>query len=62
MESIKQFITETKTEIKGDIKYITHYVNRPIIQGDPHGGAIGACINGEKKTIEVVNYVYQPIN
>ena len=62
MESIKQFITETKTEIKGDMKHTTHYVNRPIRGGDPQGGTIGICINGEEKTLEIIKYVYQPIN
>lgn len=62
MESVKEFITETKTEIKDGVQYTTHFVNRPIRQGDPQGGSIGACINGIEKTTEIINYVYQSIN
>lgn len=48
----------TETEVKNDIKYTTHYVDRPIKPGDKHGGSIGACINGIEKTIEIITYVY----
>lgn len=62
MESVKEFITETKTEVKDGVKCTTHFVNRPIRQGDPQGGSIGSCINGTYKTIEIINYIYQSIN
>ena len=58
MESVKEFITE----IKNGVKYTTHFVNRPIRQGDTQGGSVGTCINGINKTTEIINYVYQPIN
>ena len=57
--SIKEFITETKTEIKDGVKHTTHFVNRPIKGGDPQCSSIGACINGINKTTEIINYVYQ---
>jgi hypothetical protein len=62
MESIKEFITETKTEIKDGVKHTTHFVNRPIRQGDPQCSSTGSCINGINKTTEIINYVYQSIN
>jgi hypothetical protein len=52
-------IIETKTEIKDGIKYTTHYVNRPIRQGDPLGGPVGTMINGVSKTTEIIRYVYK---
>ena len=55
MESVKEFITETKTVIKNGVKYTTHFVNRPIRQGDTQGGSVGTCINGINKTTEIIN-------
>jgi len=52
-------IIETKTEIKDGIKYTTHYINRPIRQGDPLGGPVGTMINGVSKTTEIIRYVYK---
>jgi hypothetical protein len=51
-------IIETKTEIKDGIKYTTHYVNRPIKQGDPHGGSVGIMTNDVETTTEIIKYVY----
>jgi hypothetical protein len=51
-------IIETKVEFKAGIKYVTHFVNRPIRQGDPHGGATGMCVNGVNTTTEITNYIY----
>jgi len=57
---MKKFITKTETEVKNGIKYTTHYVNRPIEEGDPQGGAVGVCsIN---TITEIINYVYEPKN
>lgn len=55
-------IFETKTETYDGIKYTTHYVNRPIRQGDPQGGSIGLCVDGINKTIEIITYVYKENN
>lgn len=52
-------IIGTKTEIREGIKYTTHYVDRPIRQGDPHGGPVGTVINGVSKTTEIIQYVYK---
>ncbi len=52
-------IIETKTEIKDGIKYTTHYVNRPIKQGDSQGSSVGTMINGVSKTTEIIRYVYK---
>ena len=56
---MEEFIKETKTEIKNGIKYTTHYVDRPIKPGDPHGGSYGMMIDGVNKTTEIVNYIYK---
>ncbi len=48
----------TKTEVKDGIKYTTHYVNRPIKQGDPMGGPVGSMENGVSKIMEIIKYVY----
>jgi hypothetical protein len=55
---MKEFITKTETKIVNGIKHTTHYVSRPIKSGDPHGGSIGACLNGINTTTEVINYIY----
>ena len=47
------------TELKNGVKYTTHYVDRPIKEGDPMGGPIGETINGVNKIIEIIRYVYQ---
>ncbi len=52
-------IIETKKEFKEGIKYTTHYVNRPIKQGDPQGGSVGEVVNGISKTTEIIKYVYK---
>jgi hypothetical protein len=59
MEDIIETKTKTKTKIKDGIKYTTHYVNRPIRQGDTLGGSIGMMINGVSKTTEIIRYVYK---
>ena len=58
MEKDKDII-ETITKFHNNIKYTTHYVNRPIRQGDPQGGSIGSCINGTYTTTEIITYVYK---
>jgi len=55
----KSSIIETKTEIKDGIKYTTHYVDRPIREGDPMGGPVGMVVNGISKTTEIIQYVYK---
>lgn len=55
---IKEYITKTETEMKNGVKHTTHFVNRPIRPGDPHGGEVGACVYGVNVTIEIINYVY----
>jgi len=52
-------IYKTETEEVNGIKYTTHYVNRPIRQGDPQGGSQGICTNGVDSTVEVTRYIYQ---
>lgn len=58
----KQFITHTEIEVKDGVTYTTHYVNRPIMQGDPHGGTKGIRVNGIDKIIEIEKYIYTLIN
>ena len=51
---------KTVTEIKDGIKHTTHYVNRPIQQGDPQGGSTGTLVEGVSTTTEIIKYVYMP--
>jgi hypothetical protein len=55
-------IIETKSEVRNGIKYTTHYVNRSIRQGDPHGNSLGYTTpEGKQITTEIINYVYLPL-
>ena len=56
---MKEFITKTTKEIKDNVEYITHYVNRPIQIGDPQGGPIGECVNGISKITKIIKYIYK---
>jgi archaellum component FlaC len=55
-------IIKTISEMKEGIKYTTHYVNRPIRQGDSQVQSIGTTINGVDKTIEIIKWEYQLLN
>lgn len=50
---------KTVVEIKDGMKYTTHYIDRPIRQGDSVGGAMGSLINGVETITEIVKYVYK---
>lgn len=57
--SVKNFITKTEEKVgENGVKYVTHFVGRPIQPGDPMGGSYGTSVNGVSKTTEVINYVY----
>ncbi len=53
-------IIKTETEIRGELKYTTHWVDRPIRPGDPTVNALGTMsVEGDSKTTEVIKYVYK---
>lgn len=55
----KDDVISTETKLIEGIKHTTHYVNRPIRQGDPQGGSFGSTINGVEKIIEIIKYEYK---
>lgn len=54
-------IYKTEKENRGEIEYITHYVNRPIRTGDIYGGSQGTCVNGIEKTTTVIKYIFKEV-
>lgn len=48
----------TEVEERDGIKYVTHYIDRPIRQGDKQGESKGVTIDGRSMTTEIVRYIY----
>lgn len=51
-------IIRTVSETRNGIEYVTHYVNRPIRQGDTVTIPEGISINGKETKTKVTNYKY----
>lgn len=52
-------VTIKEVEIKGGVKYVTYYMNRPKQEYDLVSRTLSKYIDGVDVPFEIINYVYE---